>query len=292
VGRRVVAGDLAAEPAPHPAGDEMTGLSESIRTMLRTLRAHRDELQRASDAAAARATKAERDLLVAQRLASIGTLASGIAHEINNPLGGLTNAMRRLEKGDLPPEKRTEYFALVLDGLERIRGIVGRVLSIAPRAIGPTSVSVAEAARAAVAFVEHRAARESVRIETRLSDSGDAIQGDRGEIVQVFLNLLVNALDAIAARRARDGRGGVVRVEVRRDGAHVSALVEDDGTGMVPAQLHRVFDPFFTTKEPGQGTGLGLTLVYALVRNHGGTIDVRNRDGGGFAALLQIPAAS
>ncbi|HKE00086.1 MAG TPA: ATP-binding protein, partial [Planctomycetota bacterium] len=288
VGRRVAGGDLGAEPPRHPAQDEMAELTESMRAMLRTLRVHREELERESAAAAERAKRAERDLLAAQRLASIGTLAAGIAHEINNPLAGLTNAVRSLRGGELGPERREQYFELVEEGLGRIRDTVGRVLAIAPRGRSPAVVHLAEAARVAAAFVEHRAAREGVSVSLALLEDGDTVRGERGELVQVFLNLLINALDAVAesppARRS-------VSFEMRREGDSIVTVVRDTGPGADPAIQERLFDPFFSTKEPGRGTGLGLTVAYAVVRNHGGAIALASPSGGGFEVTVRLPFA-
>ncbi|MBL8694684.1 MAG: HAMP domain-containing protein [Planctomycetes bacterium] len=294
VGREVVAGNLQAEPAPHASEDEMGDLTDSMRAMLRTLRRHGQEMERAATLAAERATKAERDLLVTQRLASMGTLAAGIAHEINNPLGGLMNAVRRLQKGDLHPDRQQEYYELVLDGLERIRAIVGRTLSMAPKGVAAVPVSIPDAAREAMAFAKHRADREG--IELLLEAAGDeplAVLGDRGELVQVFLNLILNSIDALAVRIAAQGRVPPprIRMVISREADALVASVVDNGTGVDPALLDRILDPFFSTKEPGKGTGLGLTVVFAIVRNHGGSLRVANVAGGGFEVVMRMPCA-
>ncbi len=289
--RRIASGDLEAEPRPLRSDDEMEHLGASMAAMLATLRSHREELERACAVAADRAKRAERDLLVTQRLASLGTLAAGIAHEINNPLGGLTNAVRRLREGGLPPDREKEYLDLVLDGLERIRGIVGRVLSMGPRAIPPLEVQVGDVVREALAFAEHRARSAGVSVSLEGEGSSAArVRGDRGELVQVVLNLLLNAIDAVGGR-SDPKAGGSVRIGIARDGGEVVVRVRDDGPGIDPVILDRVLDPFFTTKEPGRGTGLGLTVAYAVVESHGGRLELRNHPDGGLEATVRLPLA-
>lgn len=279
VSLRIARGDLAAAPAVPDSGDEMEELAKSMAAMLKTLRDHRLELERACDEAARRAQTAERELLSAQRLASMGTLAAGIAHEINNPLGGLMNAVAMLRDAKIPEDRREEYYELVLDGLQRIQGIVGRVLTMAPRPIATIPILLSLPASDAVALLEHRARKESLELELRIEGEPPLVLGDRGELVQVFLNLLINAFDAIADRAAADaefaasGRGRV-RVIVRTQGSEAVASVSDNGVGIPPENRDRVFDPFFTTKEPGRGSGLGLAVVYGIVRSHHGSVSI------------------
>ncbi|MFN0206196.1 MAG: sensor histidine kinase, partial [Planctomycetota bacterium] len=274
---RIAHGDLAAEPRPDANDDEIGNLTQSTVAMLQTLRAHRRDLEIACDEAAERAKKAERELLRTQRLASMGTLAAGIAHEINNPLGGLLNAVRVLREGKLPPDRREEYYELVLEGLERIQGIVGRVLTMAPRTGVHSEVALAEAARDAAALAEHRARKLGITIDTEFTENGGTILGNRGELVQVFLNIILNSIDSIEERQHSEPgyEGGSIRIAVRETGNEVVATVRDTGNGLDSAIAERVFDPFFTTKEQSKGSGLGLAVVFGIVQNHRGTVLLR-----------------
>jgi two-component system NtrC family sensor kinase len=296
VSGRIVSGDLSAVPEPHFSDDEVSALTASISAMLQTLRFHREDLERESALAADRAKRAERDLLTAQRLASLGTLAAGIAHEINNPLGGMQNAVRSLQSGGLPKDREKEYFELVMDGLQRIEGIVRRVLSMAPRGMSVAPVRIADALHDARALAEHRAEKAGVAVvldgpAPGDPSSGDIVRGNRGELTQVFLNLFLNSIDAVEERRGGAGVGFAPRVEakVSIEGHEVVVRVRDNGGGVTPEVLERIFDPFFTTKDPGRGSGLGLTVVYSIVRNHNATIAAANAPGGGFEATLRFP---
>lgn len=295
VSRRIASGDLGAAPKPHDHDDEIGELNQSMRVMLKTLRDHRLDLERACEIAAERAKTAERDLLTAQRLASLGTLAAGIAHEINNPLGGLTNAVRALRDEKVPVARRGEYYDLVLEGLERIRAIVGRVLTMAPRRAPLRAEKLLDCIRDAVALSEHKSLRDNVRVIVHAPGLECKIMGDRGELAQVFLNLLFNAVDAIVEQRAgsktAQRRDGIVEITTTIQGTHVEVAVCDNGPGIPPSFRGRVFDPFFTTKDPDRGSGLGLTVVYGIVRNHGGSITLSDAPSGGLCVTLRFPLA-
>ncbi|HKB15654.1 MAG TPA: HAMP domain-containing sensor histidine kinase, partial [Planctomycetota bacterium] len=133
-------------------------------------------------------------------------------------------------------------------------------------------------------FVAHRFGKSRIEVVRRVEE-GAAVRGDARALGQVFLNLLLNSADALEARPGRDRR---IEVAIRREGGSVLATVADDGPGMDPAKVSRAFDLFFTTKP--KGTGLGLPMVYAVVRDHGGTIEVGNRPGGGFEVTMRIPS--
>src|SRR6185295_10939210 len=132
----------------------------------------------------------------AQRLTATGTLAAGIAHEINNPLGGMINAARVLREGKLDPAKQAEYLELILDGLERVRAIVQKILQFRPRSVEPRPVQVHEAVERAISFMDHRAKAKEVAIRNELPPELPLVNGDPLELQQAFLNVLMNAVDA------------------------------------------------------------------------------------------------
>ena len=289
--RRVAGGDLEASlPVPRRR-DEVADLVRSFDEMVAKLRNHQGELRREVEIATEKASRVERELLTAQRLASLGTLAAGIAHEINNPLGGMLNALRALERQDLPLEKRAEYLELLHSGLERIRATVNRVLQISPRQGEPPLVPLAKPLDAARALAAHRFEELEVEFSAALVPQDVQLRGNQGELEQLFLNLFRNSLDAIAeqASRGEAGYRGALRVEVREEGPEVAVLVQDNGCGMKESLLSRALDPFYTTKEVGRGSGLGLFIVYAIVRGMGGRLDLLSRDGEGFRVTMRFP---
>ncbi len=294
--RRLAAGDDRTPLRVKGGSAEVETLAEVFSNTIERVRSFREELEREVAKAIQEVQKKERQLLLSSRLAAMGSLAAGIAHEINNPLGGIVNALRRVkEKCPSDPEV-LEYLELIEEGLERIAATVRRVLEFAPRKVEPSVFSLLEAAAKAAAFVEHRAGKLGVDLVVTGEDC--LVRGDFGELQQVFLNLLVNGLDALEERIRTEGRGfgprlavKVERVSSAGEEAAVRAVVEDDGPGMDPALADRVFDPFFSTKDVGKGTGMGLAIAFAIVRNHGGTLEMDTSPGRGCRVILTMPAA-
>jgi signal transduction histidine kinase len=245
--------------------------------------------------------RAEAAAMTQRRLAATGELAAGIAHEINNPLGGLLNAIEALESGALPEAKRARYFQLVRSGLERIQQTVGKVLRLTPRSGGRAPWNAATPLSDALALVAHRAARQGVELVCAhpggsTTDRDAAAQawaalptmhGEPHEIAQAILNLLVNALDALEGRPR-----GRIEVGARVEGADLVLEVADDGPGVEESELARVADLFYTTKDPGRGTGLGLAIVHGVAKEHGGVVELWSRPGLGFRAVLRLPIAA
>lgn len=266
--------------------DELGQTTRAFNRMASEIAEYQQHLETRVLAALSQIKTAERHLAVAQRLAATGTLAAGIAHEINNPLGGMKNAVRALLRGDLSAEKTGEYLELVGDGLARIEETVKKVLSFTPRRVEPRPVDLTDVARKALALARHRIERKAIRVEGHAPAEGEArVFGDPLELQQVALNLLLNAADAIDERT-----GG--RIEVRvfpRDAHEVVLSVSDTGSGMTPEEQARCFDLFFTTKPAGEGTGLGLSVVHNIVTNHGGRVEVESVKGTGTTFRVVLP---
>ncbi len=298
----VEGGDLAARAPEPPRDDELASLVRGFNAMASQVQHFSASLEREVALATDQARRAETAAMTQRRLAATGELAAGIAHEINNPLGGLLNAIERLERTDLSPERRKEYFALVRSGLERIRETVGRLLRLAPRAPEVAEVALAGPIGDALGLVHHRALLQNVRfvLVDGLGRTRDAfepgatelwrdlppVRGAANELGQAVLNLFVNALDALEARAA-----GEVRVTLVGDGDVQRVTVADDGPGVDEAVLLRAADPFFTTKGQGRGTGLGLAIVHHVASAHGGRVLLWSRPGEGFRVELELPVA-
>jgi signal transduction histidine kinase len=281
---------LGAAPVPVPTsgrGDEMDRLIASFNRMAAEVHDYQRQLEARVLEALSRVKAAESHLVVAQRLAATGTLAAGIAHEINNPLGGIANAVRRLRDGDLAPGKREEYFRIVLEGLDRIAEIVRRVLDFTPRESAPAPLDAAEVCRRAADLARHRAESRAVRLEVRPRGPVRGVVGDAQELQHAVLNLVLNAVDAIP-----EGRGGTVRVDARREGGEVVMEVSDDGVGMDEETRRRCVDMFYTTKPAGTGHGLGLAMVQHIVTDHGGSLEIESAPGRGTTVRMRIPAAA
>jgi signal transduction histidine kinase len=282
---RAVAEGRRPQAVDRPRGDdEVAHLVDNFNKMAAEVHEYQERLEERVLDALGRVKAAENRLVVAQRLAATGTLAAGFAHEINNPLGGVLNAIRTLRERELAPEKREEYFVLALDGLARIRTIVERILDFTPRQRAPTNVDVAEVCGRAVSLALHRAERHGAQIDLQADDPVRSVVGDAQELTQAVLNLILNAIDAVP-----EGQPGTVVVRARREGAVAVLEVADDGAGMDAETVRRCVDLFFSTKPEGEGTGLGLAIVQHIVTDHGGALDIDSHKGRGTTVRIRLP---
>ncbi len=219
----------------------------------------------------------------ADRLATIGKLASGVAHELGTPLNVISGRAEIAATENLGPKERVENAKVVLAQAARMEHIIHQLLGFSRRAGQTRSpTSVLSLARRAVSLVESVAKKR--RIELDVSGVDVRLEVSDSEIVQVLSNLLTNAIDA-----TNDGGRVVIEVLAPKGAEAVTIRVVDQGTGIAPPLLARVFEPFFTTKEVGKGTGLGLSVSYGIVRDHGGTIEVESTPGQGSTFSVILP---
>jgi two-component system, NtrC family, sensor kinase len=226
--------------------------------------------------------KHERELVQAKKLAAIGTLAAGVAHELNNPLNNISTTAQRLLK-----KAGEDASPLVRKGLDdihgqtlRLKSIVGDLLEFA-RAREPHRAAVELGDLVRSAWRSAAASRDtgSVLLRTELHPPEIVLQADREQLERIFINLFVNAVDAMPG-------GGTLTVRAEEDG-EVTIVVSDTGSGIPPDRLEKVFEPFFTSKD--RGTGLGLAIVFGIVQRHRGTIRVGSAVGAGTTFTLTLP---
>ncbi len=284
------AGDFSVRLAEPRRRDELADLVRTFNEMTGTVQSFNERLAEEVRIATEKARQAEAAAMTQRRLAAMGELAAGIAHEINNPLGGLENAVVSLQREDLGPDKRDEYLGLLARGLVRIGETVNRLRRFTPRAASHEAVDLLAVVRDALELVGHRADRLGVRMALDESGTGPlpAIEGARNEIGQAVLNLLANALDAL---EGEGGASGEPRIDLRLTAEHdgVTIVVRDNGPGVSADELERVSDLFYTTKQVGKGMGLGLALVHSTVAQHGGRLHITSEPGRFFQAELWFP---
>jgi signal transduction histidine kinase len=282
--RRLSAGERAGPVSRRASADEVGELVRAFEKMAREVTETRADLERRVAEAVEEAEAAQRQLAFQERLAATGRLAAGIAHEINNPVGGAINAASRLEEGSLSRQKQAEYAGLVREALERIKDVVGRVLAFSRREPSVEAVDPLVPLSKALDFCRHRAEKEGVRLEQHLPARLPAVRADAGELQQVFLNLMQNALDAM-----QDG-GRLLLVAGTGDDA-TWITITDTGCGMNEEEIGASFDRFHTTKPVGRGTGLGLSISHDIVTRYGGELRLRSAPGRGTTARVVLPRA-
>jgi signal transduction histidine kinase len=274
--KRAGEGDLTVR-APTRHGDEVAELADVFNRMMAELEAarEREELQRAQ-------------LAHTEKMVAVGTLAAGVAHEVNNPLSGVLASIENMRDNPEDQEMRDRYLLLIADGLKRIEHTVANLLNFArPREIKLERTSVNHNIRHVVELVGYQFRAAGIEIKLDLDEDPAAVEADHFQMEQLFLNLVLNALDAM-----RDGGTLYLRTRVR--GGKVIAEVRDTGHG-IPAEIrNRIFDPFFTTREIGEGTGLGLAVSGSIVAAHGGRIELETALGRGttFRVIMTAMAVA
>lgn len=223
-----------------------------------------------------------------EKMAALGQLVSGVAHEINNPLASIIGYSDLLLESPQVPEQAKEELNIVLKEAERTKEIVQNLLRFARQMPARRErLDVHSILQQVVQLRAYGAANEGVQVVEPRNAAIQPIIGDADQIQQVFLNILNNAYDAVRDQ----GRPGRIDIRAADRDDFVEITVRDNGTGV--ADTERVFEPFYTTKEVGKGTGLGLSICYGIVREHGGEITcVNNSDGPGCTFLVRLPAAN
>jgi len=235
----------------------------------------------------------EFQLLQAEKMSSVGVLAAGVAHEINNPLtsvAGYAEALLRRLKEDpqLAADPRLEvfpnYLEVVVRESYRCKSIIESLLSFSRRSDGSMGpVDLGSLVLEVIQLVCHQTRYDGVEILTDLEKSAPPARGDAASLRQVLLNLTLNAIQAV-------GTSGTVELSVRAQGQSVTFRVQDTGPGIPPEILDQIWQPFFTTKGVGRGLGLGLAVTYNIVERHGGQVRVESQPGRGATFTVQLPS--
>jgi two-component system C4-dicarboxylate transport sensor histidine kinase DctB len=236
----------------------------------------------------------ESRLLQGQKLEAVGVLAAGIAHEINNPLFGISGFAELIELEPGCPAGVSELAGKIVGETDRIARIVNSLLEFArPGADGESTVDIRVLVDHTLTLLRPRLANIGASVHSRVEPGCEAFIGARGKVQQVLLNLLSNACDAVAGRPAGQPapRIDVVAEPAPGDAGTLRLVVRDNGPGIDHAQSERLFVPFHTTKGPGKGTGLGLSVSRRLAIEMGGSLEHRPGPGGGAEFHLTLPRA-
>ncbi len=253
--------------------DEITLLCCSFNNMIDRIRESNIELK-----------KTHEKLLQSQKLASIGILASGVAHEINNPLGGMFNCVKMLEEMGEDKEFRQKYLGLINEGLERIETTVGKLLLMSrKRKRRPQLIEIKQSIKDVYEFNEYNIVNNRIKYNEKV-EGGINVMMDPHDFQQVITNLMINAVQSMK-------NGGELNIIAGKNNSHVILEVSDTGDGIAEDSHDNIFDPFYTTKQPGEGTGLGLWITYEIIKNYHGEISVSSEKGKGSTFTIKLNSA-
>jgi signal transduction histidine kinase len=256
--------------------ERLSRLATSVRRALKEVEEQRER------------RKLESIVVKSEKMAAMGQLAAGVAHELNNPLTGLLGFVQLLSQSKgLSPQQLKDLESIEIQG-HRCRDIIQNLLQFCrkkePR---KEAVQIGQVVDSVLRLIQYDFSTSGIVIEKNVPVSLPALFGDASQLQQVFLNLMLNAKDAMEGRRpARLG----IQVEAKNQSLIV--CITDSGCGISKENLEKIFDLFFTTKPPGKGTGLGLSIVYEIIQEHGGIIDVQSQEGAGTAFTIKLPASN
>ena len=299
--QRVTSGELELD-IPVRSDDEFGRVAGSFNEMTAALHESRRQMQELVQTLESKVAERTQELLAAkaevaqgEKLASIGVLASGIAHELNNPLTGVLTFTSLMRKKAQDGSEDAEDLDLVIRETKRCASIIKRLLDFAREKVPVKGFySLNQVIEDTVRFVERPASLQQIEISTELDPDLPQVWGDADLIKQVIMNLLVNAQQAIEGKgrivvASRAARASTPAKAGEQRSSMVEVTVSDTGCGIPAANLQRIFDPFFTSKEVGKGTGLGLSVSYGIVKAHGGKISVESVVGEGTTFHIFLP---
>ena len=228
----------------------------------------------------------EEQLQISEKMASLGLLAAGVAHEVNTPLTGISSYTQMLLQGASPDDPKTRVLEKIERQTFRAAKIVNGLLNLArPAQVDSGPVDVNAVVNDVLSLLEHQLRNGSIQVRKELASTAPIVLGIEYKLQQVFLNLFLNARDAMP-------KGGWLSIVTRGGSDHATIEVADTGAGISADHLSRIYDPFFTTKDIGKGTGLGLSITYGIVQEHGGSITCESSVGQGTRFSLTLPLAS
>jgi signal transduction histidine kinase len=281
--------------------NELNRLSSALNRMLTRISSDKKKLKDtvcSLERANVELKNAQKEIIRSEKMASVGRLAAGIAHEIGNPIGIVLGYLDMLKAKKIADEDKADFLRRTENEVQRINIVIRQLLDLArPGDTQNKQVGVCAVIEDIVAVMQLQPIMSGTQIELDLKASKDIVWGNPDQLRQVFLNILLNAADAIHSTESAGP--GQIRVKTANlDGNDVATLsmlqvrFEDNGGGIEPDKLQNLFDPFYTTKEPGKGTGLGLAVSFMIIESMGGAIRAESEPDGGAAFNIELPLAA
>lgn len=262
--------------------DELDTLVDRFNEMVSRLQKAYDELE-----------STQKKLVQSEKMASIGSLAAGVAHEVNNPLSGMMNCIERIRKKPDNTEEIIKYTGLMEEATKKIERVTKGLLSFARQPEQSfLTIKLKEMLENALLLASHKLDKYRIIISQDHHDPEVMIKANKNRLEQVFLNLLLNSIDAIAEKLTMDKDFiGEIKIISYRESKYLVIFIEDNGAGIPSDKLKKVTDPFYTTKAPGKGTGLGLPVSMGIIKEHGGDLEITSKFQEGTNIKLIIPLA-
>ncbi len=259
--------------------DELDVLTEKFSEMLSRLKNSYIELK-----------ETQRALTQTERLASLGTLSSGVAHEINNPISGIKNCLNRISKNPENIEQNIKYVSLIKEATDRIENVVQHLLKFSRKQellLEKTNLNLV--IKSAISLTDHKLQSSKIKIILDLNETV-FVKGSPNHLEQVFVNLLLNGSDAILERKEIDhAHMGEILITINQVQDKIYIHFKDNGSGIPDEIKNKIFDPFFTSKKVGKGTGLGLSVSFNLIKRHDGKIDFNSSKLTGTEFVIELP---
>ena len=281
--------------------NELNRLSKALNLMLKRISADKEKLRltvTSLEKANQDLKRAQREIIQAEKLASVGRLSAGIAHEIGNPIGIVMGYLDLLKQADISGKERSEYIQRTEAEIERINTIIRQLLEVSrPSYSGRLEVSVHDLILDTAAVLRVQPLMADIELALDLCAEKDMVLADPNQLRQVFLNLTINAADAVAGVGAHNGGRLKIATSLDTDdgsgfknaAGRLQIMFSDNGSGIAAENLDNIFDPFFTTKDPGKGTGLGLSVSFMIVESLGGRMTVASEVGQGTTMTITLP---
>ncbi len=277
--------------------NELSRLSNALNQMLKRISEDRRKLRK-TVASLEKANKelkiAQNEVVLAEKLASVGRLSAGVAHEIGNPVGIVLGYLNLLKQDDFTDAEKNDFISRAEDEINRINTIIRRLLDITRPSMGdPEQISIHRLLSEVLDVFRLQPLASEMSITALYDAENDIIVADADPLRQVFVNILLNSIDAISS--VGKGHPGKITVETHNSKASetktrlINIAVEDNGVGIEADHAENVFDPFYTTKAPGKGTGLGLSVSFTIIEKMGGMIKVEKSRKSGARVVIQLP---
>lgn len=283
--------------ATEQSRDEIGNLTRSLSNMLGRLDENKKELKdhiASLEEANEELKRAQTEIIRSEKLASVGRLAAGIAHEIGNPIGIILGYLEIIRKGDITESDRKDFIDRVETEITRINVIIRQLLDFSrPSSDKKMESDLHDLIHNTLEILKPQSMMDGIDVTLSLRASGHEVMADSNQLQQVFLNIMMNAADAMSEEGAnRKGEPRKLMIESFNNEEFIELRFADSGPGINEEDLNKVFDPFYTTKDPGLGTGLGLSVCYRIVEGLGGTISAESQPGKGMTIIVKLPLFS